>query len=139
FAPLVNTPISQFRDHWEVNTLGPLVLFQAAHTLLLTSPTKRPTFVFISSLVGSLGHFVPQLRISPYGSSKAAANFLIKALHDENRHLIAFAFSLGSVVTDMRTDSGTALGVDPPPPHNIEDSIAGLLSRIDGVTREATG
>ncbi|KAJ7779339.1 hypothetical protein DFH07DRAFT_687637, partial [Mycena maculata] len=36
---VIATPVracsSMLRDHWEVNTLGPLVLFQATRTLLL--------------------------------------------------------------------------------------------------------
>ena len=54
---MFTTPIDQFKDHYEVNTLGPVVLFQAAHDLLLKSP--RPTFVIISSFISSIGGYYP--------------------------------------------------------------------------------
>ncbi|KAJ7732210.1 hypothetical protein DFH07DRAFT_780985 [Mycena maculata] len=125
-APLVNTPISEFRDHWEVNTLGPIVLFQAAHGLLLGSPNKSPVFVLVSSVAGSTGHYL-SLRSSPYGASKAAANFVVKTLHDEHPALIAFAFHPGWVATDMGMASARASN-DMEPPHDIEDS-RGLMAR----------
>ncbi|KAJ7732212.1 hypothetical protein DFH07DRAFT_681774, partial [Mycena maculata] len=65
-APLVNTPISGFRDHWEVNMLGPIVSFQSVHGLLLALTTKVPIFVLVSSVAGSMGHYL-SLRSSPYG------------------------------------------------------------------------
>ncbi|KAJ6495515.1 hypothetical protein DFH09DRAFT_1448649 [Mycena vulgaris] len=55
YGTLHTTPISEFKQHWEVNTLGTVVLFQAAHTLLLASPSKTPIFALISSVIGSMG------------------------------------------------------------------------------------
>ena len=52
---MATTPIDQFKEHYEVNTLGPVVLFQAAHELLFKSP--RPTFVIVSSFIGSIGNY----------------------------------------------------------------------------------
>ncbi|KAJ7106933.1 hypothetical protein C8R44DRAFT_558605, partial [Mycena epipterygia] len=82
YGPLATTPLSEFRDHWEVNTLGTVVLFQAAQALLLASPSKAPVFALVSSAAGSMGHYIP-LGATAYSSSKAAANFLVVALHNE--------------------------------------------------------
>ncbi|KAJ7776752.1 aflatoxin biosynthesis ketoreductase-like protein nor-1 [Mycena maculata] len=134
YGPLATTPLAEFRDHWEVNTLGTVVLFQAAHALLLASPTGAPTFVYISSAVGSMGRYMP-VSASAYGSSKAAANFLVKVLDTEHPALIVFAISPGWVATDMGNAGAAANGL-PSAPVTVEDSVAGILSRVDGATKE---
>ena len=109
YGPLVTTPISEFEDHWKVNAMGPVVLFQATHKLLLASPTKAPTFVVISTGAASISAYIP-MASSAYGSSKTAVNFLIKVLDDEHAKdgLIAFAISPGLVATDMVSPSSIA-------------------------------
>ncbi|KAJ6576904.1 NAD(P)-binding protein [Mycena vulgaris] len=124
YGPLATTPISEFKEHWEVNTLGTVVLFQAAHTLLLASPTKSPIFALISTATS--------------GSSKAAANFLIKGMEAENPSLIALAIHPGWVATDMGNAGANANGM-PQAPVSVEDSVMGIMSRIDGATREKSG
>ena len=86
--------------------MGPVVLFQATHKLLLASPTKAPTFVVISTGAASISAYIP-MASSAYGSSKTAVNFLIKVLDDEHAKdgLIAFAISPGLVATDMVSPS----------------------------------
>ena len=102
YGPLATTPISEFEDHWKVNTMGPVVLFQATHKLLLASPTKAPIFVVISTGAASISAYIP-MSSSAYGSSKTAVNFLVKVLDDEHAKdgLIAFSISPGWVATDM--------------------------------------
>ncbi|KAJ7133302.1 hypothetical protein C8R44DRAFT_585598, partial [Mycena epipterygia] len=82
YGPLATAPISEFRDHFEVNTLGPVILFQAAQALLLASPSKAPIFALVSSPAGSISRYFP-LSATAYGASKAAANYLVVALHNE--------------------------------------------------------
>ncbi|KAJ6555181.1 hypothetical protein DFH09DRAFT_1085128 [Mycena vulgaris] len=137
YGTLATTPISEFKDHWEVNTLGTVVLFQAAHTLLLASPTKAPIFALISTGAASMGGYT-NFQASAYGSSKAAANFLVKAMDAENPALIALAIHPGWVATDMGNEGANANGM-PQAPVSIEDSVSGILSRIDGATREKNG
>ncbi|KAJ6507769.1 hypothetical protein C8R47DRAFT_1208805 [Mycena vitilis] len=136
YGPLATAPLAQFRDHWEVNTLGPVVLFQAAHTLLLASPTGTPTFALISSAGASMTSYT-HLSASAYGSSKAAANFLIKVLDAEHPTLIALAISPGWVATEMGNAGAVANGL-PAAPVTLEDSVTGIMSRIDGATVEKT-
>ncbi|KAJ7166411.1 aflatoxin biosynthesis ketoreductase-like protein nor-1 [Mycena crocata] len=134
YGPLATTPLTEFRDHWEVNTLGVVVLFQAAHTLLLASPTGTPTFAVISSAAGSIGSYFP-LSATAYASSKAAVNFLVKALSVEHPSLISLAISPGWVATEMGNQGAVANGM-PTAPVSLEDSVTGCLSRIDGATVE---
>jgi norsolorinic acid ketoreductase len=119
-----------------VNTLGFVVLFQAAHTLLLASPTGAPTFAYISTSVASIGRY-RNLQAAAYGSSKAAANFLVKVLDAEHPALITMAISPGWVATDMGNMGAVANGL-PAAPVTVEDSVAGILSRIDGATKETS-
>ncbi|KAJ7766527.1 hypothetical protein DFH07DRAFT_809301 [Mycena maculata] len=137
YGPLATTPLSEYREHWEVNTLGPVVLFQATHTLLLASPSGTPTFALISTGAASISAYY-HMQAGPYGSSKAAANFLVKALDAENPTLIALAIHPGWVATDMGNVGAGFAGL-PQAPVTTEDSVKGILSRIDGATREKTG
>ncbi|KAJ7367350.1 hypothetical protein DFH08DRAFT_798148 [Mycena albidolilacea] len=137
FGGLATTPLSEFRDHWEVNTLGLVVLFQAVQKLLLTSPTGAPKFAYISSAAGSIGSFV-NMNLGAYGSSKAAANYLVKALDVENPSLLTLSISPGWVATDMGNGGAVANGL-PQAPVSVEDSVSGILSRVDAVTKETSG
>lgn len=81
-------------EHFNVNTGGPLRLFQA--TLPLLQKAKRPVFAYISSIGGSISlqdDFVPQ--IATYGASKAAMNLLVRRIHNDQPGLIAFALHPG--------------------------------------------
>ncbi|KAJ7626956.1 hypothetical protein FB45DRAFT_795196 [Roridomyces roridus] len=134
FGPVGTTPVSQFKDHWEVNTLGVIVLFQSAQELLLASPTGAPIFALISTGAASMGQFY-NAAMSAYGSSKAAANFIVKALDAENPKLVSLAIHPGWVATDMGNGGAKAFGMEQAPV-TVEDSINGVLSRIDGATKE---
>ncbi|KAJ7612573.1 hypothetical protein FB45DRAFT_990379 [Roridomyces roridus] len=131
---LVDTSISQFRDHWEVNTLGVVVLFQAAHKLLLASPTGTPIFALITTGLASTSNYFNGT-VSAYGSSEAAANFIIKAIDAENPNIVAMAIHPGWVATDMGNGGARAFGMEQAPVA-VGDSVKGILNRIDGATRE---
>ncbi|KAJ7776755.1 hypothetical protein DFH07DRAFT_797614 [Mycena maculata] len=134
YGTVATTPLSEFREHWEVNTLGTIVLFQAAHGLLLASPSGVPTFALISTGAASIERYI-HLQAGAYGASKAAANFLVKVLDKEHPALIALAINPGWVATDMGNRGAVANGL-PRAPVSVEDSVAGILSRIDGATKE---
>jgi NAD(P)-dependent dehydrogenase (short-subunit alcohol dehydrogenase family) len=86
-------PLASMREHFEVNTLGPLVLFQAMYPLLRAS-TASPKFIPVSSGVGSIefGTQLPLQKIA-YGTSKAALNYLTRKLRIENDGLGTSIFS----------------------------------------------
>ncbi|KAJ7101462.1 hypothetical protein B0H15DRAFT_796251 [Mycena belliarum] len=134
FGPLATTPISEMRDHWEVNTLGLVVLFQAAHELLLASPTGAPIIAYISTGMSSLGNFF-NTGMTPYSSSKAAANFLVKVLDAEHPSLISMAIHPGWAQTEMGNGGAINLGL-PQAPLAVDTAVAGILLRIDGATKE---
>ncbi|KAF7357243.1 NAD(P)-binding protein [Mycena sanguinolenta] len=134
YGPLATAPLSEYREHFEVNTIGVVVLFQAAHKLLLASPTGSPILAYISSGAGSISAYY-HMSAGAYGASKAAANFLVKVLDAENPTLISMAIHPGWVATDMGNMGAASNGL-PQAPVTVEDSVAGILSRIDGATKE---
>lgn len=51
-GPVAATPLEEMRTHFEVNTLGPLVLFQQLQQLLFKSETRK--FLLMSTAAGSI-------------------------------------------------------------------------------------
>ncbi|KAI5480811.1 short-chain dehydrogenase/reductase SDR family protein [Pseudohyphozyma bogoriensis] len=139
YGPLQTTPLKEFREHWEVNSLGPVVLFQAVSKLLLQSPTKAPYFGILSTGGASIGNYFP-LQAAAYGSSKAVANFVVKVLHFEHEAdgLVATALMPGWVASDMGNAGAQANGMAAAPA-TVEQSVTGLLTHIEGATREKKG
>jgi NAD(P)-dependent dehydrogenase (short-subunit alcohol dehydrogenase family) len=88
--------LSAFRKHYEVNTIGPLVLYQAFRELLLRSPTQAPKFIGISTAAASIGSPMPQIYAAAYQSSKASLNFLITriGIEDEKHGMVSIAFGI---------------------------------------------
>ena len=88
--------MADVREHFEVNTLGPLALFQACLPLLEKSKNKQGKFVAVSTSAASIGGM--ELRPIPnsvYGPSKAALNYLTRKMHFEHKDLIAFPIDPG--------------------------------------------
>jgi norsolorinic acid ketoreductase len=94
WATALETPISEFKDHLNVNTTGTLILFQAVYELL--SKAKNPKFIPIGTPVGSIGEQENYpLGSTAYGTSKAALNFLTRKLHFEHENMIIYPLAPG--------------------------------------------
>ena len=95
-GPVYETPVEEMRYHFDLNTIGPFLLFQATWPLLQES--AGPKFVAISSRLGSIADMGKyKLPTGPYGASKAALNwFTCKAQH-ENPTLVALVVCPGYV------------------------------------------
>lgn len=89
------TPAEEMKEAFEVNTLGPLLLFQACLPLLQKSE-QGGIFAAISSAAGSISamEHVP-LPNTAYGASKAALNFVVRKIHLEYPELCAFVMHPG--------------------------------------------
>ncbi|KAG7421212.1 Norsolorinic acid ketoreductase [Fusarium oxysporum f. sp. rapae] len=100
FGTAEMTPVAEMMDHFKINSVAPLLLFQATWPLLHAA--KAPKFVTISSGAGSLG-FMENLKVenTAYGSSKAALNFITRRIHFENPDLVAFSINPGWLQTDV--------------------------------------
>jgi norsolorinic acid ketoreductase len=87
WGPALMTPISEFKEHLDVNATGTLILFQAVYELL--NSAKNPKFIPIGTPVGSVGEQENfPLGSTAYGTSKAALHFLTRKLHFEHPNII---------------------------------------------------
>ncbi|KAF4774292.1 hypothetical protein HER10_EVM0011299 [Colletotrichum scovillei] len=129
-GPVIKTSTTAIRDHFAVNTIGPLLLFQATAPLLKASKTGRP--VFVASLPPAL---------SPYGASKAALNWFIRRLHFEETWLTSFVLHPGTVATDMVNSviEGTDLKLEDLGAITVEQSVSNIVQRVDTASRDVSG
>jgi len=132
----IDTPLSEVREHFEVNTIGVLALFQATWPLLRAAP--KPKFVVVTTGLASIGDMggMP-MPVTAYGTSKAAVNFITRKIHFENPDLIAFPINPGWVKTDMGNAGAVAAGMAEAPV-TLKQSVDGILVKIDTATREHT-
>ncbi|KAL1756543.1 hypothetical protein FB107DRAFT_211280 [Schizophyllum commune] len=139
---MLGVPKEELVRHFEINSVGPLVLFQAVWPLLKASPA--PKFVPITSMVGSVevGSLFDIDNI-PYGTSKAALNWITRKLHHDFPELIAFPINPGTVETDLlkngRKDPKVVEALKTLPPITPEESARGILEQVDKATRETHG
>ncbi|KAF9691381.1 hypothetical protein EKO04_010689 [Ascochyta lentis] len=142
-ASVATVSVSALQDHFNVNTVGPVLLFQAVAPLLKASATGAPKFLAISTLIGSIAaqdQLPPTGGFAPYGSSKVALNWLVKRLHIEEQWLTAYVSHPGLVLTDMaRSFVGSDENAKAMGGITVEESVAGLLKTLDAATRESTG
>ncbi|KAL8286598.1 hypothetical protein RQP46_004126 [Phenoliferia psychrophenolica] len=81
---------------------------------------------------------------SPYGVSKAGANYLVAKMHIEHPALTATAYAPGWVSTDLTKNvagsgdlvAGILTGMSPTP---VAESMKALLLHVDSATREKHG
>ena len=130
------TPPEEMLSHYTINTLGPLLLFQA--TVPLLDHGSTPKFVAISSGAGSISG-MDKLKVenTAYGASKCALNFVIRKIHMENEGIIAFPINPGWLRTDLGNHAATGAGMEQAPV-SVEDGIRGVVDQIDRATRELT-
>ncbi|TDZ46856.1 Norsolorinic acid ketoreductase nor1 [Colletotrichum trifolii] len=142
-----NTTAANVREHVAVNTLGPVLLFQATADLLQAGETGAPKFVAVSSFIGSVGGIdvIASLGFpsstSPYGGSKAALNWFVRRLHFEEPWLTSFVLHPGLVETDLAAKSidGTGLRLEDIGAISVETSVGGIAKLVDAATRETSG
>jgi norsolorinic acid ketoreductase len=94
YAPLATVSLESIKYHHSLNTVGPLLLFQASWPLLQKS--TGPKFIVISSALGSIAEG-PKYKLpgGAYGASKAAVNYYVAVLHYEHPELVALPICPG--------------------------------------------
>nr|POE88363.1 norsolorinic acid ketoreductase [Quercus suber] len=137
YGPVATAPLGEVMDHFTINSVGSLLLFQAFWPLL--QQCSKPIFVAVSTGLASIADMEKlPMPVVAYGSSKAALNYIVRKIHFEHDSLIAFVINPGWVQTDMSNASAAANGLEEAPV-TLEASVDGILSKIDTVTREKTG
>ncbi|KAL4864027.1 hypothetical protein BDV12DRAFT_206050 [Aspergillus spectabilis] len=139
-SPVLTTTPEDLRQSFEVNTIAPLLVFQAFWPLLQKSPTAAPKVIMINSSVGSISAQEP-IPGGAYGPSRAAGNWLTRAIHlqHEADGFIAVALHPGWVQTRAGDFVAKEWGYAPGPPETVEGSVKGILEVVDGATREKVG
>ncbi|EXK24730.1 hypothetical protein FOMG_18557 [Fusarium oxysporum f. sp. melonis 26406] len=130
--PVLNIPTDDLRSAFEINTIGPLTIVQGLWPLLQKSPA--PKVVNVSSSVGCITYH--EVVAGAYGPSKAALNWLTRALHVQHERLVAFALHPGFVNTEMGESAATEWGFPHAMLEGVEEAVKGCLGIIDGATRE---
>jgi norsolorinic acid ketoreductase len=85
--PIASVTPATLRNEIEINTIGPLVLFQAFASLLEASKTAK--FIPISTLLGQIEESLPY-PYNGYGLSKAGLNYIAKKIDQEVQNVISF-------------------------------------------------
>lgn len=138
WQPATEVDLESMNQHFQVNTMGPLILFQALYPLLMKHQTRK--FVTVSSTVGSLGTVYPDVPNTVYGGSKAALNFVTKSIAKEHAKdgIIAIPLHPGGVDTDLGKSVASVFGREKMP-LTVEQSAEGVVNVIDNATIEQSG
>ncbi|KAI7785946.1 aflatoxin biosynthesis ketoreductase Nor-1 [Diaporthe eres] len=102
-----STSVANTQKHFNVNSIGPLTLFQATADLLQASKTGSP---------------------NPYGASKAALNWFVRLLAFEEPWLTSFVFHPGLVETDLT--SGGSMNLKALGAIFVDTSVGDILKAI---------
>lgn len=144
-ATVAELPSDVLRDHFNVNTIGPVLLFQATKPLLKASKSGRPVFLAISTALSSIAYQEAvadfPMQFAPYGASKVALNFLVKKINIEEPWLVAYVTHPGLVKTDMASflESSDAHAAVASTAITVDESIKGMLTTLDKATKEIGG
>lgn len=93
FDTLLDAPIDALEQFYRVNALGPVRLYQQLWKDLLEK-SANPKFILVSSILGSLTYVDPT-PCGGYGASKAAGNYFVRKMHEENGGLVAITIHPG--------------------------------------------
>ncbi|TGO31967.1 hypothetical protein BHYA_0373g00040 [Botrytis hyacinthi] len=136
-VPVLESSPESIRRHMDVNTIAPLLLFQAFHPLLVAS--ENPRFFTVSSLLGSIAECEKvQVPFASYGMSKAAVNYMVRKLSFEVPEVTSVVFNPGWVKTDMGNEAARGVGMGEAPTA-FEDCIEQLVGLFDEVKKEQSG
>ncbi|KAL2753032.1 hypothetical protein ACRALDRAFT_1072790 [Sodiomyces alcalophilus JCM 7366] len=136
-VPVEKAEIKDVVDSFSVNTVGPIVLYQAVRPLLEKS--AQPKWLSISTAAASIGCLdaFNTSSVAAYGISKAAQNWFTAGVHSANKSFIAFAIHPGLVQTEMGNAGARDLGLAEAP-NTIEESVTKTIAILDKATREET-
>ncbi|KAL1672001.1 hypothetical protein EV122DRAFT_225530 [Schizophyllum commune] len=130
--PLLGVSPESMREHYDVNVIGTLILFQAAYPLMKTSPTRK--FIVIGAHGGAITTGPEYgVLLGPYAVTKAAVHYLAKKLQFENE-------DFGLVDTDMyHYAQSNSEFLAKRPGVSAAECASGIMRVVDGATRENAG
>lgn len=136
-TPAAQTSAEDLRAAFETNTVASLLVFQAFWPLMKNSPSRTPKLIMMTSSVGGITAQEP-VPGGAYGPSRAAQNWLTRALHIQNEAdgLVSVALHPGWAQTRLGEFVAKEWNYPADPPVTVEDSVTGMLEVIDGATRD---
>ena len=137
FGPVKEVSAEALSEHFNINTVAQILLYEATQPLLNAS-AQEPKFLVISSILGSNSNQDTYTwPIVAYGMSKAAINYALGKIHREEKRIIAIPFQPGWVQTDMGESAAEMAGMEKGQvPVTLQESVAGLLATADIATKE---
>ncbi|KAI0194582.1 hypothetical protein F4808DRAFT_337524 [Astrocystis sublimbata] len=137
-APIEKVTAEDVNETFQINAVGPLMLFQAVCPLLQQSQAS-PRWLSVTSIIGSIG-YMPSYHshLAPaYGISKAGLNWITNAIHCANPWLIAFCLNPGMVQSEPGNRNARLLGLEKAP-ITLEQAAGTIIAFVDKATREET-
>jgi norsolorinic acid ketoreductase len=138
WGPVRSVESRDLTEHFIVNTLAPIQLYQAT-TPLLDKAAQPGKFAVVSTTLASNGlmdQFAP-LQMIAYNMSKAALNSAMGRVHREEDKLIVFPIHPGWIATNMGSQAAIWAGMGrDDPPDDLNESCAGMMKVIDAATKE---
>ncbi|WWC99774.1 hypothetical protein V866_006679 [Kwoniella sp. B9012] len=130
FGALKEVDLGSFEEHWRINVLGPLALYQACVPLM----PEGSKFVWMSSGASIIDR-VPDKLDAGYGITKSSMNYLARYAHFEEPSIISFSLSPGWVQTDMGDRGARWSGMEKAP-ITVDESVAGIVKVIGEATKD---
>ncbi|KAK8865993.1 hypothetical protein IAR55_001144 [Kwoniella newhampshirensis] len=130
FGALSEVDLGSFEEHWRINVLAPLALYQACVPLM----PEGSKFIWMSSGASIIDR-VPDKLDAGYGITKCCMNYLARYSHFENKSIITFSLSPGWVQTDMGDRGARSVGMAKAP-ITVQESVEGILKVVDDATKE---
>ena len=133
-----NVEINAVLEHYKVNALSAIVLFQAFYPLLLKRQTRK--FVTVSTNSASVSTLL-SFPDTAYGSSKAALNFITRSIHKEHldEGFIVFPIHPGFVTTDMGLAAAEEFDTGFMVPLTPSQSGEAVFQKVDTASVEDSG
>ncbi|KAJ9657945.1 hypothetical protein H2198_004029 [Neophaeococcomyces mojaviensis] len=138
WGPTYSVTAEELTTHLNVNTIAPILLYQATRDLLLASP-NTPKFILISTVIGSI-EMTPTIPFQTvvYGLTKAAGNYFTRKANSEEDKIVIVSVHPGWVQTDMGNRAASKLGMDAAP-LSMEESVKGLVEIFDKADKTMGG
>lgn len=128
-----DSPPEAMIEHFEINAVAPVLLYQAVRPLLLASKSSIPKLCMISSALGSVGlQDDYMMDMTAYGMSKAALNWVASRIHREEDRLVVFPVVPGWVQTAMGNKAAESVGLSSKDvPITLDESVRTLMILFD--------
>ncbi|PQE19536.1 hypothetical protein CJF32_00007494 [Rutstroemia sp. NJR-2017a WRK4] len=146
FHSVLETSLDEMREHFEVNTLFPLALWQVLRPFFVVEKGQEGNegegeierkVIYISSSLGSIAGMESGVPSLAYGVSKAGGDYFVRKVHFEEEGVVSLALHPGWVKTDNGQAFADSVGISEPP-MTVEESVNGLLAQIDAATKSTT-